>query len=379
VTGESDIVDDCTRVALVSDFDFVLPDELIAQQAAARGASRLLILSRESGSVTHAVVGALPQYLRRGDVLVVNDTRVFPARLLGHRVPSGGAVECLLLSREPVEGSPAIDSRTPQQIWSALVHPGQKLRPGALVRFVHEPAGALMAEVLERQFFGRRRIRLWAEDGADVDSLVDAMGHVPLPPYIHRPDTAADRERYQTVFAAHRGSIAAPTAGLHFDPALLESIDRAGVERVSVTLHVGYGTFKPVRAQQVEDHVVDPEPYEISVPAARAINAALDAGRRVVAVGTTTTRALEDAARRGGGRIVPGAAHADLFIYPGFDFRVIAGLMTNFHLPKSSLLMLVCAFGGRERVLAAYREAVAQRYRFYSYGDAMLILSGSNA
>ena len=229
-----------------------------------------------------------------------------------------------------------------------------------------------MAEVLERQYFGRRRIRLWAESGGDVDALVDAIGHVPLPPYIHREDTPDDRERYQTVFAAHRGSIAAPTAGLHFDEALLAALDRAGVERVTITLHVGYGTFKPVRAEQVEDHRVDPEPYEISSSAAAAINAALEAGRRVIAIGTTTTRALEHAARRGGVRA--GAAVADTFIYPGFEFRVISGLMTNFHLPKSSLLMLVCAFAGRERVLAAYRAAVAERYRFYSYGDAMLIL-----
>jgi len=228
-----------------------------------------------------------------------------------------------------------------------------------------------MAEILERQFFGRRRIRLWAEGGQDVDALVDAMGHVPLPPYIHRADTAEDRERYQTVFASARGSIAAPTAGLHFDEALLGAID-AG--RVTITLHVGYGTFKPVRVEEIEAHVVDPEPYDISPAAAAAINGALDEGRRVVAVGTTTTRALEHAARRGGGRVGAGRAEADLFIYPGFEFQVISGLMTNFHLPKSSLLMLVAAFAGRERVLDAYAEAVRQRYRFYSYGDAMLIL-----
>ncbi len=253
------------------------------------------------------------------------------------------------------------------------MHPGQKLKPGALVRFQH-PSGVLMAEVLERQFFGRRRIRLWAEQGDGVEALVDAMGHVPLPPYIHRDDTPEDRERYQTVFAAHRGSVAAPTAGLHFDAALLEALDRAGIERTTVTLHVGYGTFKPVRAEHVEDHVVDPEPYEISDAAARSINAALDAGRRVVAVGTTTTRALEDAARRGSGRVRAGTAMAEIFIYPEFEFRVVSGLMTNFHLPKSSLLMLVSAFAGREHVLAAYRDAVERRYRFYSYGDAMLIL-----
>jgi S-adenosylmethionine:tRNA ribosyltransferase-isomerase len=362
-------------VTAVSDFNFELPDELVAQHAAPRGASRLLVLHRESGAVEHATVRDLPRYLRSGDLLVANDTRVFPARLLGHRVPSGGAVECLLLAREH------------DQQWSALVHPGQKLKPGAIVKFESD-AGVLMAEILERQFFGRRRIRLWAEGGQDVDALVDAMGHVPLPPYIHRADTPEDRERYQTVFASARGSVAAPTAGLHFDEALMAAVEAAGVQRVNLTLHVGYGTFKPVRVEQVEAHVVDPEPYEISAAAADAINAALDSDRRVVAVGTTTTRALEDAARRGGGqsragasesrgRVRAGRAVAELFIHPGrpaFEFQVISGLMTNFHLPKSSLLMLVAAFAGRERVLAAYAEAVAHQYRFYSYGDAMLVI-----
>jgi len=351
-------------VTRVSDFDFALPDELVAQHAVPRGASRLLVLHRETGALEHGTVRDLPRHLCPGDLLVANDTRVFPARLLGHRVPSGGAVECLLLARE--ESHPA-------QIWSALVHPGQKLKPGALVRF-ESPAGLLMAEILERQFFGRRRVRLWAEGGGEVDALVDAMGHVPLPPYIHRDDTPEDRERYQTVFAAARGSIAAPTAGLHFDDALLSALAEAGVEQTSVTLHVGYGTFKPVRVDEVEAHTVDPEPYEISAAAAAAINAALDEGRRVIAVGTTTTRALEDAARRGAGRLEAGRADADLFIHPGFEFQVISGLMTNFHLPKSSLLMLVAAFAGRERVLRAYEQAVAERYRFYSYGDAMLVI-----
>jgi S-adenosylmethionine:tRNA ribosyltransferase-isomerase len=361
-------------VTAVSDFDFHLPDDLIAQNAAPRGHSRLLVMNRQTGAVEHATVRDLPGFLRPGDLLAANDTRVFPARLLGHRVPSGGAIECLLLASEEPRLAPSASRR--EQHWTALVHPGQKLKPGALVRFEHPAGGILMAEILERQFFGRRRIRLWSESGPDVDTLVDAMGHVPLPPYIRRADTPADRERYQTVFAAHRGSIAAPTAGLHFDAALLDAIDRAGVERVAVTLHVGYGTFKPVRAEHVEGHTVDPEPYEISDAAARAINAALDAGRRIVAVGTTTTRALEDAASRGDarGRVTPGRADASVFIYPGFQFRVVSGLMTNFHLPKSSLLMLVAAFAGRERVLAAYREAVERRYRFYSYGDAMLIL-----
>ncbi len=369
-------------MTLVSDFDFALPDELVAQRAVARGASRLLVLQRSTGALEHATVRDFPRFLRGGDLLVANDTRVFPARLLGRRVPSGGSVECLLLARqEPilnprsstVPPSPRSGDGEAGEIWSALVHPGQKLKPGALVRFAG-PAGVLTAEILERRFFGRRHIRLWAEGGQDVDALVDALGHVPLPPYIRRADTPEDRERYQTVFASARGSVAAPTAGLHFDDALVAAIDAAGVERVTLTLHVGYGTFKPVRTGEVEAHVVDPEPYEISAAAAAAINAALDAGRRVIAVGTTTTRALEDAARRGGGRVRAGRAAADVFIHPGFDFQVISGLMTNFHLPKSSLLMLVSAFAGRERVLAAYQEAVERRYRFYSYGDAMLVI-----
>ena len=256
---------------------------------------------------------------------------------------------------------------------SALMHPGQKLKPGARVRF-EGAAGVLMAEVVERHFYGRRTIRLWSESGGDVDDLIDALGHVPLPPYIKREDTTADRERYQTVFASVRGSVAAPTAGLHFTRELVAEIEAAGIRRTEVTLHVGYGTFKPVRSETVEEHVVDPEEYYISGEAAAAINRALDEGRRVVAVGTTTTRALEDAALRGGGRVIAGAAAASVFIYPGFAFQVTGGLVTNFHLPRSSLLMLVAAFAGRERILDAYRTAVAARYRFYSYGDAMLIL-----
>jgi S-adenosylmethionine:tRNA ribosyltransferase-isomerase len=254
------------------------------------------------------------------------------------------------------------------------MHPGQKLKPGAVVRFEGD-GGVLMGEVLARHFQGRRTIRLWPESGGgDVQSLVDALGHVPLPPYIKRSDTAADRERYQTVFARARGSVAAPTAGLHFTPELLEALTARGVERTEITLHVGYGTFKPIAVDRVEDHMVDPEPYSIGEDVAEAIDRARSGGRRVIAVGTTTTRALEDSARKGGGVVLPGTSMADVFIYPGFDFQVIDGLLTNFHLPKSSLLMLVCAFAGRERVLDAYREAVAGRYRFYSYGDAMLVV-----
>ena len=374
----------------VSDFDFELPDELIAQDAAPRGTSRLLVLDRATGAVRHGSVADLPSVLRPGDLLVVNDTRVFAARLLGHRVPSGGAVECLLLATAPHDSGVTAEQHASElsteqhgsglateqpgrtQIWDCLMHPGQKLKPGALVRF-EGPAGVLTAEVIARHFHGRRTIRLWPETGGCVESLIDALGHIPLPPYIKRADTFADRERYQTVFARVRGSIAAPTAGLHFTPDLLARLEEAGVERTEITLHVGYGTFKPVRVERVEDHVVDPEHYEIAAEAAEAITRARQEGRRIVAVGTTTTRALEDAAMRGG-RVTAGPGTASMFIYPGHQFQAIDALLTNFHLPASSLLMLVAAFAGKEKVLGAYREAVERRYRFYSYGDAMLIL-----
>ncbi len=354
----------------VSDFDFSLPPGLIAQEPAPRGEARLLSLDRAKGAIRHRRVADLPSLLKPGDLLVVNDTRVFAARLLGYRVPSGGAVECLLLGA-------AVERRDDgSSVYDALVHPGQKLKPGARMRF-DGTAGHLLGEVLAQHFFGRRRVRLAAEPPADsreLDELIDTIGHVPLPPYIRRGDLADDRETYQTVYARERGSVAAPTAGLHFTSALLDAIAERGVERAAVTLHVGYGTFKPVRSENVEDHAVDPEPYEIEPPAADAIARARRDGRRVIAVGTTTTRALEDAARRGEGTVRPGRAQAAVFIHPGFDFQVVNGLMTNFHLPRSSLLMLVSAFAGRERVLAAYTEAVQLGYRFYSYGDAMVIL-----
>jgi S-adenosylmethionine:tRNA ribosyltransferase-isomerase len=228
--------------------------------------------------------------------------------------------------------------------------------------------------VLERRFHGRRTVRLWTDDEGPLDAAIDAIGHVPLPPYIKREDRGADRERYQTVFAHERGSVAAPTAGLHFDEALLRALGERGVEVAEITLHVGYGTFQPVRVERVEDHSLDSERYEISPAAASAIERARAERRRIVAVGTTTTRTLEAVARTHDNQIVPGAGSTGLFIYPGFDFRVIGGLLTNFHVPRSSLLMLVSAFAGRERVLAAYDAAIGERYRFYSYGDAMLIL-----
>lgn len=351
---------------LVSDFDFELPDELIAQEPPAiRGASRLLRLDRATGQLSHHTIADLARELRAGDLLVVNNTRVFPARLLGHRDPSGGAVECLLVARLG-------DAAGGGELWEALVSPGQKLKPGA--RVIFDAGDPLHGEILERRPFGRRVVRLWTDGGSPVQQTVDAVGHIPLPPYIKRADRPLDHDRYQTVFAQARGSIAAPTAGLHFTPALLDDLSARGVQRTELTLHVGYGTFQPIRVAVVEEHRMESEQFEISEATAAAVNAALDEGRRVIAVGTTTTRTLESVARANGGRLVPGRGSSDLFIYPGFEFRVLSGLLTNFHLPQSSLVMLVSAFGGRDAVMRAYEEAVAQRYRFYSYGDAMLVL-----
>jgi S-adenosylmethionine:tRNA ribosyltransferase-isomerase len=258
------------------------------------------------------------------------------------------------------------------EVWEALMHPGQKLKPGARVRF--ERDGAYLAgEVLERHFFGRRSIRLEAPGGQRVADLIEQIGHVPLPPYIKRDDDASDRDRYQTVFARASGSVAAPTAGLHFTQPLLAELESRGIERTMITLHVGYGTFKPVRVDRIEDHEVDPERYSVSEEAADALTRARREGRRIIAVGTTTTRALESLGREGG-TVRAGEGETRLFIRPGHRFELVSGLITNFHLPKSSLLILTAAFAGREEILAVYRDAVQRRYRFYSYGDAMLIL-----
>jgi len=265
------------------------------------------------------------------------------------------------------------DPRSPvPEVWDALVHPGQKLKPGARVEFEREGV-RLHGEVLGRHFHGRRTVRLQADEGTTVAAAIDQIGHIPLPPYIHRADEASDRDRYQTVYARDTGSIAAPTAGLHFTPQLIETLTTSGVELTSITLHVGYGTFKPVRVEHVEEHEVDREHYTVSDTAAAALTRALRDGRRIIAVGTTTTRALESLAIEAG-TVRSATGNTRLFIHPGHTFRVVQGLVTNFHLPRSSLLMLVAAFAGRERTLAAYREAVERRYRFYSYGDAMLIL-----
>ena len=347
---------------LVSDFDFHLPPELIAQHPSAeRTGSRLMVIDRASGGITHAHTTDLPSRLSAGDLVVANDTEVFPARLIGRRLPGGGAVECLLLRR--------VGPGT----WEALVHPGQRLRPGS--RMVFERGGvSLAAEIVGRGSYGRRTVRFDVADDASLDRAIDVLGDVPLPPYIKRALADEDRDRYQTIFARTRGSVAAPTAGLHFTPSLLEALKRQGIEYTTLTLHVGYGTFQPVRTEIVEQHRLDPEPWAIGEAAAAAVNQALAERRRVVAVGTTTTRTLEAVAARHGGGVIAGTGETDLFIYPGFTFQVVTGLLTNFHLPRSSLLMLVSAFAGRELLLEAYRTAVQERYRFYSYGDAMLVL-----
>ena len=345
----------------VDEFDYDLPPERIAQHPPeVRGSSRLLVLDRATGETTLATMADLPAWLRRGDVLVVNDTRVFPARLLGHRHPGGGRLECLLVEARG-------DDR-----WDALVHPGQRLRIGSRFTCAGDD-GALHGEIGARSDFGRRTVQLTAEGYPTVDAAIEAIGHMPLPPYIHRPDATDDRDRYQTIYGTERGSVAAPTAGLHFTPALLEQVQAVGVEVVPITLHVGYGTFKPVRVDDIDDHIVDPERYEIADASAAAINRAKAEGRRVVVVGTTSTRALESAVDEHG-RIRAGRGTATIYIRPGHRFRIADALLTNFHVPRSSLLILVSAFASREHVLAAYGDAIAAGFRFYSYGDAMFIV-----
>jgi S-adenosylmethionine:tRNA ribosyltransferase-isomerase len=348
----------------VRDFDYHLPEDRIAQEPAPRGESRLLVLDAE-GAGRHRRVGDLPELLRPSDLLVVNDTRVIPARLYGRRVMEGegghGArVEVLLVER-------AADTPDEAPEWEVLARPGRKTRPGTRLRFDGGSGDVLAAEVLAKLGDGRHRLRF----SEPVEPWLERLGHVPLPPYIKRPDRPEDRERYQTVFAERPGAIAAPTAGLHFTPELLARFGKRGVPVARVTLHVGIGTFKPVTADLVHEHVMDRERYEVPEATAEAVREARRRGGRVVAVGTTVVRTLESAARDDG-TVAPGAGRTGLFIYPGFRFRAVDALLTNFHLPRSTLLMLVAAFAGRERVLAAYREAIDHGYRFYSYGDAML-------
>ena len=354
---------------LLSDFDYPLREELIAQRPLEdRAGSRMLVLDRHQQRWEDRLFREFPQFLQPGDCLVLNDTRVFPARLYGRRAglralrvgkknPARkrhltGRVEVFLLQ----------PSRQDPCVWEALVRPGQKMHIGERVRFDQE----LEAEVLARGEFGQRTIRF--RYGGDLYKKFGEIGHVPLPPYIKRPDELPDRERYQTVFAAHTGSVAAPTAGLHFTGEVLEQCRAAGAEIAHLTLHVGLGTFQPIHTQVVEQHRLHPELFEITAENAGRMRAA----RRLVAVGTTSVRTLESAMLAGG--LAASRGQTALYIYPGFRFQAAGALLTNFHLPRSSLLLLVCAFAGRDLVLAAYRHAVQARYRFYSYGDCMLVL-----
>lgn len=342
----------------VSAFDYQLPDELIAQEPLPqRDASRMLIVDRGTQSWTDSYFAELPRQLRAADVLVINNTQVFPARLSGRRQPSGGRVEILLV-RE-----------LERSVWEALVRPGRRLKRGDSVSF---DGPHLTAEILDDSGKELRQLRFHA--AKPLASLLDELGEVPLPPYISRPDgtSALDRERYQTLFAKERGAIAAPTAGLHFTPNILKRIADHGARMAEVTLHVGYGTFEPVRVENTEQHQVAEERFEITTVAAQTINESRSNGGRVIAVGTTTTRALESAVKVDG-LLEATAGNASLTIVPGYKFRIVDALLTNFHLPRSSLLMLVSAFAGHQLILDAYRHAVANRYRFYSYGDCMLV------
>lgn len=338
-----------------SDFYFDLPQELIAQDPLEdRSASRLLHLNKATGDVSHHVFKEVPEFLRPGDCLVLNNTKVIPARLLGQREGTGGHVEVLLLSRKE------------NDVWETLVKPGKKCKPGTKLTFGD---GILKAEVLETLEDGNRRIRFYY-DGI-WEEVLDRLGEMPLPPYITHK--LKDKNRYQTVYAKYEGSAAAPTAGLHFTKELLAKIEAQGIKIVYVTLHVGLGTFRPVKEENVLDHHMHSEWYQVTPEAANAINETKAAGGRVICVGTTSCRTIESASDETG-KIQAGSGDTQIFIYPGYRFKVLDGLITNFHLPESTLVMLVSALAGRERVLAAYQEAIKERYRFFSFGDAMIIL-----
>jgi S-adenosylmethionine:tRNA ribosyltransferase-isomerase len=359
---------DC-RGVLVSDFHFDLPEEQIAQQPLPdRDGARMLVFDRRNGGFADSWFRDFPGHLRAGDLLVLNDSRVIPARLYGRRAGRDsqpkyqptGRIEALLTEQAS------------EWEWRALVRPGRKLLTRERLFFPEHGEPLLEATIVEHGEHGERRLRFEPVD--DFFARLDNLGHMPLPPYIHRPDQSADRERYQTVYSRERGSVAAPTAGLHFTPAILNLLRERGVRIATVTLHVGLGTFQPVRAERVEDIRLHAERYTLPPETADELNAAVRDSRRVIAAGTTTVRTLEHCALAREGR--PFAAHSgstSIFISPGFQFRVVQGLLTNFHLPESSLLMLVCAFGGRDPVLAAYRHAVGAGYRFFSYGDCMFL------
>jgi len=381
----------------VDDFDFELPTELIAQQPPAeRGQSRMLAMDKATGSLRDAHFSDLPSLLAPGDLLVLNDSRVIPARLYARRTTTKSALNHPQLLRAPYlrlfsstrvgDHEPAAVPLEPQSgrievlltepagenEWRALVRPGRKVAIGERLIFP-APSGEIVleAEVLERGEFGERLLRFEPVD--DFFAALDRIGHMPLPPYIRRDDSDADRERYQTVFSRERGSVAAPTAGLHFTPGMLEGLAARDVEIARITLHVGLGTFAPLRVERIDEVHLHRERYTLSPSTAEAVNRAVREGRRIVAVGTTVVRTLEAAAHSAEGELKTQSGETEIFIAPGYRFRLVGALLTNFHLPKSSLLMLVSAFAGRENVLAAYRHAVREKYRFFSYGDCMFL------
>jgi S-adenosylmethionine:tRNA ribosyltransferase-isomerase len=362
----------------LDELDYALPPAQIAQRPLQRrDSSRLLTMDRASGRVRDRMFAELPELLRGDELLVLNNARVIPARLFGRRLGVFADRPSRATRREHLSGIVEVflARQVEPDVWEALVRPGRKMKTGERIVF---GGGELEAEIIARGEFGLRSVRFSSREPSGVSAQIERLGHVPLPPYIHREDESADRERYQTVFASKPGAVAAPTAGLHFTPEILSTIRSRGVEICELTLDVGLGTFQPIHTDTLEDHVMHAESYKISQQAAQQIQAAHSALRPILAVGTTVVRALEDAALRAAesgadAPVCSGNAEARLFIVPGFSFRVVNALLTNFHLPRSTLLALVCAFAGRERTLAAYQHAVDAGYRFYSYGDCMLI------
>jgi S-adenosylmethionine:tRNA ribosyltransferase-isomerase len=362
----------------VDELDYVLPEERVAQRPLERrDASRLLMLDRVSGVYQDRVFRDLPQLLRGDELMVLNNARVIPARLFGHRTGVHSQPPSRATRKEHLRGAVEIflTQQVAPDLWNALVRPGRKMKTGERIVFGQ---GELEAEIVGRGELGLRTLRFESRDGQQISAHLERLGHVPLPPYIHREDEVADRERYQTIFAKRPGAIAAPTAGLHFTPEVVAAIRQRGAEICELTLNVGLGTFQPIHSDILEGHQMHAEWYEISEETAARIALARAAGRPILAVGTTVVRALEDAAAKApeaGSQTLlrPGKAEAQIFIVPGFRFRVVTALLTNFHLPRSTLLALVCAFAGREKVLAAYKHAVESGYRFYSYGDCMLM------
>jgi S-adenosylmethionine:tRNA ribosyltransferase-isomerase len=363
---------------LVTDFHFDLPEELIAQSPPAiRGSSRMLVLDRETGLYDDNFFRNLPEILRSGDLLILNDSRVLPARLYATRARGQQT------QRSSPDPSGRIEVLLTQQLaaneWTALVRPSRKIQPGERLLFCapNESESLLQAEVIAASEFGERTLRF--DPSPKFHAILNKIGHMPLPPYIHRDDSEEDRDRYQTVFSHEVGSAAAPTAGLHFTPEIIAQLQQNGIQIETITLHVGLGTFQPVRAEKLEDIRLHAEHYTLPANTAEAINKAQSEGRRVIAAGTTTTRTLEHCGQISSGLpLEPHSGQTSIFISPGYQFRVVSGLLTNFHLPQSTLLMLVSAFAGsekgREAVLAAYAHAVEQKYRFFSYGDCMLLL-----